>query len=124
MEGSLARRYEKVVWRTLVISNLALGGTSSANTWACVYFIDEIVSSLVLRLPVSKDLCHCSCLGVLGDSWQKAYMLARAGKKDTAAQNRKARAKQPSTPVATTATSVPEEPFFSPPIIEPVSDSS
>ncbi|KAI8565409.1 hypothetical protein RHMOL_Rhmol03G0256900 [Rhododendron molle] len=78
MEGSLARRYKKVVWRTLVISNLALG----------------------------------------------AYMLARAGKKDTAAQNRKARAKQPSTLVATTATSVPEEPFFSPPIIEPVSDSS
>ncbi|KAF7147150.1 hypothetical protein RHSIM_Rhsim03G0232700 [Rhododendron simsii] len=84
MEGSLARRYKKVVWRTLVISNLALGG----------------------------------------DSWQKAYMLSRASKKDTASEKRKPRAKQPSTPVATTATSVPEEPFFSPPIIEPVSDSS
>ncbi|KAG5559209.1 hypothetical protein RHGRI_008950 [Rhododendron griersonianum] len=77
---SLARRYNKVVWRTLLLSNLVLGG----------------------------------------DSWQKVYMLARAGKKERAAENRKARAKEPSTPVATTATSVPEEPLLSPPIIEPV----
>ncbi|KAI8565411.1 hypothetical protein RHMOL_Rhmol03G0257000 [Rhododendron molle] len=71
---SLARRYNKVVWRTLLLSNLVLG----------------------------------------------VYMLARAGKKERAAENRKARAKEPSTPVATTATSVPEEPLPSPPIIEPV----
>ena len=44
----------------------------------------------------------------------------RARKKDTAAEESKAKAKVPSALVVTTATPVPEEPALSPPITEPV----
>ncbi|KAI8565410.1 hypothetical protein RHMOL_Rhmol03G0257000 [Rhododendron molle] len=121
---SLARRYNKVVWRTLLLSNLVLGGFA----WHDVL---EIVGRKVYDSQLRKALApfkvvndHVSVevplVQGIGKRIIRVYMLARAGKKERAAENRKARAKEPSTPVATTATSVPEEPLPSPPIIEPV----
>ncbi|GMP59554.1 hypothetical protein CsSME_00022794 [Camellia sinensis var. sinensis] len=51
---------------------------------------------------------------------EKAYMFVRARKKDTAAEDSKAAAKVPSTPVVTPATPVLEEPALPPPIAVPV----
>ncbi|XP_028089031.1 uncharacterized protein LOC114289484 [Camellia sinensis] len=70
--------------------------------------------SLVQRYKVAWRLLLISNLA-LG-----AYMFVRARKKDTTAEDSKAAAKVPSTPVVTPATPVPEEPALPPPIAVPV----
>ncbi|KAL7240049.1 hypothetical protein ACSBR2_005834 [Camellia fascicularis] len=70
--------------------------------------------SLVQRYKVAWRLLLISNLA-LG-----AYMFVRARKKDTAAEDSKAAAKLPSTPVVTPATPVLEEPALPPPIAVPV----
>ncbi|THG05287.1 hypothetical protein TEA_002306 [Camellia sinensis var. sinensis] len=63
----------------------------------------------------SFDLANFGCKVL-----QSAYMFVRARKKDTTAEDSKAAAKVPSTPVVTPATPVPEEPALPPPIAVPV----
>ncbi|CAL5396898.1 unnamed protein product [Camellia sinensis] len=91
---SLVQRY-KVAWRLLLISNLALG--------------EELVGGKEYDSQLRKHF-----------PFKRAYMFVRARKKDTAAEDSKAAAKVPSTPVVTPATPVLEEPALLPPIAVPV----